>query len=508
MGKKKFKDQNLYDAAYSKNDCNPPFMLSDLLQQKSANENQELIIHIGTNKNIKEEKNDKYNKTPYKSNEDYLTSLPKKLSNKHKYTSLWLAERLMQECTFRIFCDEIYIQDDGVFKIANVSLLKGHLAKILTDTELSPLTANNLRDAAEMFFLRYSDKIPKAQLRKGQILFSNGLLDVKTGNFVKQTDDDFMLFKVNASYHPDKKIPAPMFKKFINTITNGDKYLKDFFMEFLGYMLLQENCGRSFFVLGPERNSGKTSICLFLERLIGEAHVSYVELQKLDRYNEIESLKGKVLNIQADSEMRVIAPAAVGQIKRISYKNRTYTDMQNSEEYQRFFPKFIIEASKPLILKEPDAELWKSITVIPFVKPVAFEDEIENLLDTLWKERDGIVQKAVKGARRLINNDYEFTDCTVSELLRTQWEHNEVATIGSFIENCCIIDLKPETRTHTADLYDAYLEFCEDTCIDAVTENAFSRTLKGAYDLKTFRCKNGGQKPLRGFEGICLKNAN
>ena len=129
MGKKKFKDQNLYDAAYCKNDCNPPFMLSDLLQQKSADENQELIIHIGTNKNIKEEKNDEYNKTPYKSNEDYLTSLPKKLSNKHKYTSLWLAGRLMQECTFRIFCDEIYIQEGGVFKIANVSLLKGHLAK-------------------------------------------------------------------------------------------------------------------------------------------------------------------------------------------------------------------------------------------------------------------------------------------------------------------------------------------------------------------------------------------
>lgn len=507
MSNKNFKTKQFPDVTHThKNEVFSLFLKDEGKQSEQERPEYKTEIPSTEEETLKQvEENDRASKDDIEKTQQIIIG---PAFRRRKLTSVQLAEKLLKSGEFRIFGEDIYFLHSKIYKLATVETLAHYLANALEDSEIWNLSVNNLRDAADMFLMRYRDKIPQAQLSTGKILFNNGLLDIETGNFVKQTDDDFLLFSVNACYYPYEKIETPVFDSFVDVLTDGNKDIKKLLVEFLGYVLLHENCGHTFFVLGPARNSGKTTLCLFLERLIGGKQVSNVDLQRLDRTNEIESLKGKVLNIQADSEMRVIAPAAVGQIKRISYKNRTYTDMQNSEEYQRFFPKFIIEASKPLSLKEPDAELWKLITVIPFVKPVAFEDEIEDLLDTLWKERDGIVQKAVKGARRLINNDYEFTDCTVSELLRTQWEHNEVATIGSFIENCCIIDLKSETRTHTADLYDAYLEFCQDTCIDAVTENAFSRTLKGVYDLKTFRCKNGGQKPLRGFEGICLKNAN
>ncbi len=427
---------------------------------------------------------------------------------RRKLTSVQLAEKLLKSGEFRILGEDVYFLFGKIYKLATVETLAHYLANTLEDSEIWNLSVNNLRDAADMFLMRYRDKIPKAKLSMGKILFNNGLLDVETGNFVKQTDEDFLLFSVNACYCPDEKIETPVFDKFVETITEGDKRIKKLFCEFLGYLLLHENNGRSFFVLGPERSSGKTSLCLFLERLLGEKQVSHVDIQRLDRDNESVSIKGKILNIQSDSEMRIISPAAVGKIKKIAFNCKNCQDLHMKAEYFRYYPKFIVESATPLKLKESDAMFWSLFTIIPFVKPVAFEDEIDNLFEAIWEERDGIVKKAVKGARRLVANEFEFTTCLTSELLKTQWQYNEIATIGDFIEKCCVIDNKPETRTHTAELYDAYVEFCDDYCIEAITENAFSRTMKKVYELKAFRCKNGGQKPLHGFEGICLKDAN
>lgn len=418
---------------------------------------------------------------------------PHKVSSKKKLTSLELASKIFAEGEFRLYNNDIYIFDGQLYKLADTAVLMEFLASILTDAECLHLSANNLKDGVEMFSLRFKCKIKEAKINNRTILFNNGYYDLRDQKFIKRTSDDFVTFKVDANFYPDKKIKTPVFKNFVQNVTDGDEDLKKLLYEFLGYVLLQENNIKTFFLIGGARNSGKTTFCRLIEKLIGKSHISHVELHKFENGANLMALTGKVLNVQYDSAATIV-------------KNQSIFSFNSYVDDNEYCAKCIIEAYQPLKLQKSASLFWDIMTVIPFLKSAT--EENKNLINELWAERDGIIQKAVKGAQRLIKNNYAFTYCYAAELFKRQLEHSEVATIGSFVEKCCVIDFNPDTRTHTAELYDVYCEFCDDNYIDAVTENAFSRSLKGAYGLKTFRCKNGGQRPLHGFEGICLKDAN
>lgn len=258
-------------------------------------------------------------------------------------------------------------------------------------------------------------------------------------------------------------------------------------------MLLQENNINTFFLIGGARNSGKTTFCRLIEKLIGKAHISHVELHKFENGANLMALTGKVLNVQYDSAATIV-------------KNQSIFNFNSYVDDNEYGAKCIIEAYQPLKLQKNDSLFWDMMTFIPFFNSVT--DENKKLINELWAERDGIIQKAVKGARRLIENDYMFTNCSTAELQKITWQHNDLVVISAFIDAKCEVDRNAKTRTHTSELYEAFVEYCEDHKMEYVTENEFSRTLRADYALKSFRCKNGGKNSLRGFEGICLKDAN
>lgn len=418
---------------------------------------------------------------------------PHKVSSKKKLTSLELASKLFAAGKFRLYNKKIYIFDGQIYKFADTSVLMEFLVSILSDEEFFNLSTNNLKDAVEMFSWRFKRKIKEATINNGTILFNNGYYDLRDQKFIKRTSDDFVTFKVDANFYPDKKIKTPVFKNFVQNVTDGDEDLKKLLYEFLGYVLLQENNIKTFFLIGGANNSGKTTFCRLIEKLIGKEHTSHAELNKFENEINVLALTGKAVNIQYDSMATIIRNRAI-----LNFNTFISDDSDGG--------KCIIEAYQPLKLQKNDSLFWDMMTFIPFFNSVT--DENKNLINELWAERDGIIQKAVKGARRLIENDYMFTNCSTAELQKITWQHNDLVVISAFIDAKCEVDRNAKTRTHTSELYEAFVEYCEDHKIEYVTENEFSRTLRADYALKSFRCKNGGKNSLRGFEGICLKDAN
>ena len=90
-------------------------------------------------------------------------------------------------------------------------------------------------------------------------------------------------------------------------------------------------------------------------------------------------------------------------------------------------------------------------------------------------ERDGILAWAIQGLKRLISQNYQFseTDRTRAEVTRYKVESNSVL---SFAEECCEVVEKAECLRQ--ELYDSYKMYCEESGLSAMSNRRFNRELE------------------------------
>jgi len=82
-----------------------------------------------------------------------------------------------------------------------------------------------------------------------------------------------------------------------------------------------------------------------------------------------------------------------------------------------------------------------------------------HLMDKLTLEADGILLWAIAGLKRLIEQDYQFseTERTIAETRRYKVKNNNVL---AFVEEHCVIE--PGAVASRKDMYTLYKEFCEE----------------------------------------------
>lgn len=241
-------------------------------------------------------------------------------------------------------------------------------------------------------------------------------------------------------------------------------------------------------------------ISAFIQRLVGEAVVSSISLNDLHNNFALAPLVGKILNFSMDLNADYLNGRAVSAIKML-----TGGDLITiNEKYQPMFAyrnmaKFVFATNSPVLLKKPDDAFWEQMVIVPFLHSVDKEEQDKELPDKLWEERTGIVAKAMKAARKLIQNNYIFPACHIADSMKLSWAKNDVA----FVWQCC--DLRDtSTRTYTHQLYRRYIQNCEDHDLEVESENLFSRVLGSRFGLKRSRWSEDGCTAQRGFLGIQL----
>jgi putative DNA primase/helicase len=108
---------------------------------------------------------------------------------------------------------------------------------------------------------------------------------------------------------------------------------------------------------------------------------------------------------------------------------------------------------------------------------VSEEKRDPDLKEKLAMERDGILMWAIAGLKRLIANNYQFTDTerTREEIHRYKLENNSVL---SFVEECCAVDNKAECFRE--DLFGAYKNYCIANGLKAMSQISFNRDIESS----------------------------
>ena len=194
---------------------------------------------------------------------------------------------------------EFYIYDDGVYildkKSKKISTYYRDVAKYgYNDAMLSSIKN-------QLGFMKITD-YHLFNPDRNLVNFSNGMLDMKTGELLPHTSDYLSTIRIPHAYIPNSR--SGKIDHILADILKPDdiKVLK----EFTGYaMTLKINFKTAVMLIG-ERHSGKSTIEKIITKLIDTMNISAETLQGLSGRFNMYSLKNKTLNMADELPSKTI----------------------------------------------------------------------------------------------------------------------------------------------------------------------------------------------------------
>lgn len=342
---------------------------------------------------------------------------------------------------------------------------------------------------------------------KRLIVFYNGLYDAEQQSLLPFSKRYPVFFEINACYlEDDRDCKTPEFDKFLEHISQGDKMIKDLVLQMIGYVMLQGVEGKCFFVLGTERNSGKSVLGEFIASLFNDEAVANIPLTSLGERFSLGSIWRKAVNISMDLPTKTLTEEDVSRIKLLTGEMRINTEEKYEPTTTSFvYCKNIFATNGSISLKVNDEAFWDRLVFVPFMYSVDREHQDKELLNKLLKERDGIATKAAKAVHQLILNNFKFPEPDIAKKIVNTWKFSSKNSIELFINNCC--KLSDDVGEFSSDVFYAYGEFCEKIGILPYTQTALVRyilRLPGISKCKKRRVPTAS--PQAFLEGIKLKH--
>lgn len=346
----------------------------------------------------------------------------------------------------KIIClnEELYKYDDN----------KGYY-KLLNEHEFGVLLYSYIMKEHKRFIVDYDIRAmyrlmkiqPKIQLSNDDI--DNNDMLINCNNCVVNLNENKLyshsykrvLFNcINANLIKpfyNKEFKNSVFNGFLNNLTSGDKELERLIQEIFGYSFSSINSAKKFFIFYGVPNSGKSTLIDILNYIVGEENCSHIPLQKLTEDKYCAELFGKLLNTY--SELPDEGLRDLGKIKGLVSSNDKITARKLFNAPFSFKNKCtLIFACNNLPeintkLYQDNSALFKRLIIVPFLNSIEEENQDKYLFEKLAEEKDLIFNWGIKGLRRLIDNNFIFSDCKISSKFLNKYMEEE-DLISSFID--------------------------------------------------------------------------
>lgn len=364
---------------------------------------------------------------------------------------------------------------------------------------LSPKYATNkdIEDTKKLILKRLprDNSLTDASRTKGLINFKNGFYNYESGTYKPYPDNYQTTYQINAVY--DKGAQCPAFSKYINFALPKEDVVTA--QEVIGYLLSTEMKAQKAFILYGPGNTGKSVLIELIERIIGYDYVSNVPFQDLSTKFSTVRLFGKLLNSYSDLPQ--------GKIKDTgAFKALVSGDtMHGEDKFEKGFDfkntaRLLFATNKlPSNFIDQTTGFYRRLTIIPFQNVVQDKDVDRDLINKLLEERDGIVQWALVGLRRLIQNNYQFTESPTAKALLDEYkkENNNVLW---YVDEYCAID--PSYQIEGKTLYMDYEKTCLDARLNPISQREFYNQLEVQFSKDGVTKFIGSQTRAVEFSGI------
>ena len=333
----------------------------------------------------------------------------------------------------------------------------------------------------------------------------NGVVDVKNNKLLEHSPDYCFTYCINAEFEetPEDKY----FSNFIDEATLGDSQLKKLLSEWTGYLLSDISFAKKAGIMLGGSNSGKSLYNFLIKNLLcGELQTSAVDFHHFDNQVSLAKLMSKKVNISNE-----ISSAPIKDFSKFKQLTSDLDTINSRELYknpkeQKCTTKLHFATNLLPILAPNEGEdlnaFFNRILIIPFENTVADENIDETLKFKLLNDKNAMFMFAMKGLRRYLNNNHNFTYCERSATLLSNYRL-KYSPYQEFIK----INMEKEDGAECfwEDVKEAYKNFCKAHNIDS---NLKCAKLLKAELLKdgtiTFSKLHRGKKNQYGYKGIKL----
>lgn len=321
---------------------------------------------------------------------------------------------------------------------------------------------------------------------KGLLNMKNGVLDLATGQLLPHCQSRGFMYVLPYEYNHSTK--SPVFDRFIEDVTCGDKELERMLLEFLGYAI----CSFEYWVekapilLGGGSN-GKSTFLKVAAKLVGEENVSHLSMTGLNEEKSRWQLEGKLINIS--DELPTYSMKNSEMLKRLFggtvSTRRLYHDQANMTNRTK-----LMFAGNELPDSFDTSEGWfRRFTIIPF--KAKFDLEVgksekradPQLIEKMTEELPGILNRVLESYADLRKRgSYEEAQSTKVE---NKVYRRAVDKVGTWIKdtlywNGCWDETAPESNL--SDVYARYTSDCQRDGLKPVTKPQFGVHLRRLLD--------------------------
>lgn len=291
----------------------------------------------------------------------------------------------------------------------------------------------------------------------------NGLLNLETLELEPHTRDVFTTVQIPTVYDPKAK--CPQFKAFLRDIFEGDVERLRVVQEMLGYCLSYNTEAQKMFILSGTGGNGKG---VFGEVLLalsgGTENVSTISFKDFEDKFASSQIYGKTLNLSMENDVPAYKYLNTEMLKNVASGDVIQLQRKYEEPFSyRPKAKLVFAVNGLPILADTTDGIFRRLIVIPFEKSFKEDPYYDHekkadrhLREKLLPELSGILAYAMRGYKRLRENEFNFSHSErIAQALDDYKE--SVSPCLEFLRECCIKSDKE--RILGPELYTAYREW-------------------------------------------------
>ena len=422
-----------------------------------------------------------------------------------------LTQIYLESDLFRVINDDLYFYEIELGYFKKLKGIRGEAVQLMKLID-NKVRRNRISSKAIEEVVKRLKNTPeiniefeKVNANKELINCKNGVVNISTGDLLEHSPDYLFSYCINANFLEcaEEIEYGEETLKFFSSSLEGDEDKRKLLMQIIGYLISDYSNAKKAFIFLGKPHSGKSLLSKIISNLVGEDNVCTIPFHKLGEKFSISELSNHKLNINSELDSAPIRKissfkAIVGNdyIKG-EFKGKPLFSFKN-ECKLLFCGNYMPEISD---LESTEA-FTDRLIFLTFDKTTPREKMDYELEDKLMNEIDILFTKSIMALSRLINDNFNFITPNDSKRFFVEYKNRQNHISEFFKEYCC---LEEDAKVHTRGLYNVYLKFCKENCINGYNVNKFSEYIGSLDGIERDRFRLNGTN-LRGFKGISIKN--